>query len=163
MLGVHPDLRRKVFVTTASSAAVALTGAGALVLGLRFPGGVPLPFLVFAAVSFLVSYVGLVTTPRWYRYVSRIVASTEPTVAPIVLHIDSDGDASELYASLPSSSPTFIGAPERFPLLMPRMRLDAQPGTPIQARIYRDPLSQQPVAFRIDDGILWCLPYRRAG
>ena len=132
-------------------------------LGLRFAGGVPLPFLIFAAVSFVVSYIGLVTTPRWYRYVSRVVASTEPTVAPIVLHMDSDADSSELYASLPTSSTTFTGALERFPLLMPRWRLDARMGTPIQARIYRDPLSQQPVAFRIDDGILWCLPCRRAG
>ena len=163
MLGVHPDLRRKVLVTTASSAAVALTGCGALVLGWRFQGGVPLPFLIFAAVAFAVGYVGLVTTPRWYRYVSRVVASTEPTVAPIVLHLDSDSDGTELYASLPTSSSTFTGARERFPLLMPRWAVDVRQGTPIEARVYRDPLSQQPVAFRIDEGILWCLPYRRAG
>jgi hypothetical protein len=155
-------LRRKVLVTTASSAAVALTGAGALVLGWRFPAGVPLPFLIFAAVAFVVSYVGLVTTPRWYRYVSRVVASTEPTVAPIVLHLDSDADVTSLYASLATSSPTFTGALERFPLLIPRWRVDVQMGTPIEAKVYRDPLSQQPVAFQITGGLLWCLPYRRA-
>lgn len=49
-----------------------------------------------------------------------------------------------------------------FPLLVPRWRIDSRMGTPIQARVYRDPFSQQPVAFEIAGGLLWCLPYRPA-
>lgn len=162
MFGVHPDLRRKVLLTTVSSAAVAVTGLGALMLAWRLPSA-PVPFLVFAAAAFWVSYVGLVTTPRWYRYASRVVASTEPVAATIVLEGETDLDSRSLYASFPTSSATFNGQTETFPLLVPRWRLEVRMGTPIQAKVYRDPFSQQPVAFKIPDGLLWCVPYRRAG
>jgi hypothetical protein len=163
MFGVHPDLRRKVLVTAVSSAAVGATGAAALVLGWRLPSGPPWPFLLFAAAAFWVTYVGLVSTPRWYRYASRVVASTEPSVATIVLRLESDSDDTSLYASFPASSAMFNGEIESFPLLTPRWRVNADIGSPIQAKIYRDPFHQLPVAFQITGGLLWCLPYRRAG
>jgi hypothetical protein len=156
-------LRRKVLLTTVSAAAVAVTGLGALLLAWRFPSGPPVPFLVVAAAALWVGYVGLVTTPRWYRYVSRVVASTEPVAATIVLEGETDLDSRSLYASFPTSSATFNGQTETFPLLVPRWRLDVRMGTPIQAQVYRDPFGQQPVAFKLPSGLLWCLPYRRAG
>lgn len=159
MFGVHPDLRRKVLATTVSSAAVGLTGVAALVLAWRFPSGPPWPFLVFAAAAFWVTYVGIITTPRWYRDASRVVASTEPTVATIVLEREDDSDSTSLYASLKSAM--IMGEIERFPLLVPRWRVDVGMA-PIEAKVYRDPFSQRPVAFQITGGLLWCLPYRRA-
>jgi hypothetical protein len=162
MLGVHPDLRRKVLVTVVSAAAVGITGIAALVMAWRFPSGPPWPFLLFAAVAFAVTYGGLVTTPRWYRYASRVVASTEPTVATIVLEREDDSDSTSLYASLASSA-TITGEIERFPLLVPRWRIGVDTRTPIKANVYRDPFSQRPVAFQITGGLLWCLPYRRPG
>jgi hypothetical protein len=39
-------------------------------------------------------------------------------------------------------------------LVIPRWRVDSHAGTPIEAKVYRDPSSRRPVAFQITSGLL---------
>ena len=162
MFGVHRDLRRQILVTSVSSAALGIAGLAALVAAWWSLLEPPWLLLVFAAASLPISYVGLVIAPRWYRHTSRVVASIQPTVATIVLCLEADSDSTSLYASFATSSSIAKAEIERFSLVIPRWRVDSHVGTPIEAKVYRDPSSQRPVAFQITSGLLWCLPYARA-
>ena len=161
MLGVHRELRRQVLVGSICSAVVGIAGLAALVAAWWSPSQPRWPFLLVAAAFFSVAYVGIVIAPRWYRRASRVVASIQPTVATIVIHLEADSDSTSLYASFATSPSAASAEVERFPLVIPRWRIDSHLGTPIEAKVYRDPFSQRPVAFEITSGLLWCFPYAR--
>jgi hypothetical protein len=162
VFGVHRDLRRYVLVTSVASAALGIAGLAALMVAWGSPSGPTWPLFLFAAVSVAVAYVGLVIAPRWYRHASRVVASMQPTIATIVLYLEADSDSTSLYASFASSSAVSKAEGERFRLVIPRWRVDSHLDSPIEAKIYRDPSSQRPVAFQIPSGLLWCFPHARA-
>jgi hypothetical protein len=162
VFGVHRDLRRQVLVASISSAVLVIAGLATLLAAWWSPSGQRWLYLLVAAAFLYVAYTGLVIAPRWYRHASRVVASVQPTVATIILHLETDSDSRSLYVSFATYSSVSKAEVERFPLVMPRWRVDSHVGTPIEAKVYRDPSSQRPVAFEIASGLLWCIPYARA-
>jgi hypothetical protein len=162
MFGIHPDLRRHVFIASVSSAALGVAGLIALTVAWWSPSGPRLPLLLFGAVALSVSSIGLVIAPRWYRRASGFVTSTRPSVGEIVLHLEADSDATSLYASLLMHSTMPTTQADRFLLIVPRWPVDSILDVPIEAKIYRDPHTQRPVAFQVTGGFLWCFPHWRA-
>jgi hypothetical protein len=162
MFGVHPDLRRHVLVTSVSSAALGMAGLIALAVAWQSPPSPPLPLLLFGGVALPVAYIGLVIAPRWYRRASRFVTSTRPAVGQIVLHLEADSDSTSLYASLITQSTMATTQADRFLLIVPRWPVESILDAPIEAKIYRDPQTQRPVAFQVTGGFLWCFPHGRA-
>jgi hypothetical protein len=162
MFGVHPELRGKVVVTCVSSAAVVLFGLFAVLGAWGEPYAPWLMILLFATAALCIAWAGLVIAPRWYRHASRVVASTLPAPATIVLQLESDSESTALYASFATSPPMANAKIERFPLVIPSWSIESYLGAPLDATVYRDPSTQHPVAFQIAGGLLWCMPYARA-
>jgi hypothetical protein len=149
VLGIHHDLRRQVLAGAIVSAVLGIAGAAALVVATTSRAEPRWALVVFAVAALGVSYLGTVITPRWYRRATRVVASTRPSAAIIVVHREADSESTSLYVELEGS---------KLPLVMPAWVADLPLDQPVEAQVYRDPSTGDPLAFRIANGLLWRLP-----
>jgi hypothetical protein len=158
MFRIHPELRRHVAIVVAASTVLGLI-AGSLVVGLARGAPevteIPSPLVaVFVLSAFLVAYLGLFVTPRWYGEASRLVATTVPTRASVRLALFNDGDSASLTAlvDLPD------GRTENIALVPPRWDVRPLLGADVPAQVYIHPDSSEIVAVAVDRGRLWRLP-----
>ncbi len=159
MFDLHPDLRRYVSVAFFLSAGVALFGVLFFILGVTgiyTPEGKRYwPFIIFGVVAILSGYVGMAIVPRHYRAASRIFSSATSTPERIILELESDSDHTCLYAT--SIDSTAATRPDRIGLLLPAWSYEPLLGKPLDVSVYRDPITNRPVAFLTSNGLLWCL------
>lgn len=155
MIGLHPDLRKHLAIVSVVSLLFALAGFTALFVWARsllMTEHARWGLLVFGIAAFGITYLGLAALPRWYRRASFIVATEKPSAGEIMLGRE------------PGSDPTLLQAMydgERYRVLKPRWPIEAMLGRRVAAQIYTDPRERRPVAFRISEGLLWCLPANR--
>ena len=150
--GLHRDLWPHLALVSVVSALLALAGFVALFVWARSllkATDVRWGLLVFGIAALGAAYLGLATVPRWYRRASFIVATAQPTPGSIALEIESGSDSTTVYA---------LCAGERYAVLRPRWQVAELVGEPLAAEIYRDPRVNRPVAFRVKQGLLWCIP-----
>lgn len=153
--GLHPDLQRHFRATLLWSVAVLVGVPVALWMS---PTPIPRWFLMAGgAIAIGWGYYSLLVALRWYRWASRIVASTRPVKSDIVLDLYRDSDYSALYAS-EAAKPKEETKPRRFRVLTPPWEYPPLLDTRLAAKIYRDPQTGQPVAFELTPGWLWCQP-----
>lgn len=158
MPGLHADLEKHMFIPLAGSTLLAVVGGALLVVLAEKPALLPHPhglFLLLAILCVCIAYVGLVVAPRWYRHSSKIVTWAAPTHGRIVLQRRSDSGAASLYAELVEHA----GPKHKYLVLAPAWPVKPLLDAPLDAAIYRDPRTRSPVAFRIPQGLLWCVVY----
>lgn len=154
MFRMHPDFRRHVLASFAWMAAGPLTLGAAAIWS---PSPIPVWFvLLMGACTVGAAYYGFVVAPRWHRWASGIVSSTRPTKGHIVLHLYADSDITVLYAS-EATNPRVTRA-GKFRVVIPTWRYQPFLDARLEAKTYRDPQTQRPVAFETASGWLWCCP-----
>jgi hypothetical protein len=166
MFGVHPELRRHLFVSFVASALLGVAGACALMAFAMNAGAVrdvPAWVLVgFGLFALAVTYLGTVAGPRWYRNSSLVVSSVQPVEGTAVLRMDPSLDSTSLYARLepPAGSSAFPS--HEIAVLFPRWDVAELLQSPVPASIYIDPATSRAAAIKTSRGLLWTISGSRA-
>ena len=155
MIGLHPDLRKHLALVSIVSIVLAIVGFAALFVWARSllaAEHARWGLLVFGIAALAIAYLGLAALPRWYRRASFVVATETPQPGAIVLGHEVDSHSTLLYAEYDG---------ERYTLVKPRWPVEPLFGKRLDAHIYTDPRSRSPAAFRLAQGLLWCVPTNR--
>jgi hypothetical protein len=155
MIGLHPDLRKHLALVFIVSMLLAIVGFAALFVWARSllaAEHARSGLLVFGIAAFAVAYLGLAALPRWYRRASFVVATERPRAGAILLAREVASDTTLLYAEYEG---------ERYTVIKPRWPVETLLGKHLDAHVYIDPRSGSPAAFRVGQGLLWCVPTNR--
>lgn len=164
MFGLHPDLRRHNALVFVSSLVVGALGAFMIFAGAADLAAVrEVPnwiLIVFGAAFLILTFVGIVLFPRWYRAATRIVASGRSTAATVKLKKELDPEFTSLTARVQSGGSTKAARGE-IPLLNPRWDIEPLLDSPLRVELYVDTDRSRVMAIATDRGLLWSIPHHR--